>query len=59
MCIRDSVDTVEAGATPDEARAWWVSYINGKANEAGIDLDALGVAPRTLLAWWSWSRTAS
>ena len=39
------VDTVEAGATPDEARAWWVSYINGKANEAGTDLDALGVTP--------------
>ena len=39
------VDTVEAGATPDEARAWWVSYINGKANESGKDLDALGVTP--------------
>ena len=39
------VDTVEAGTTPDEARAWWVSYIAGKANEAGRDLDSLGVEP--------------
>ena len=39
------VDTVEAGTTPDEARAWWVSYIQAKANEAGKELDALGVEP--------------
>ena len=39
------VDTVEAGTTPDEARSWWVSYIAGKANDAGKDLDALGVTP--------------
>ena len=39
------VETVEAGTTADEARAWWVSYINGKANERGEDLDALGVQP--------------
>ena len=39
------VDTVEAGTTPDEARAWWVSYIAGKGNELGKDLDALGVTP--------------
>ncbi|WP_018295745.1 Asp-tRNA(Asn)/Glu-tRNA(Gln) amidotransferase subunit GatB [Corynebacterium lubricantis] len=39
------VDTVEAGTTPDEARAWWVSYLAGKANELGTDLDALGVEP--------------
>ncbi|MHA2788766.1 Asp-tRNA(Asn)/Glu-tRNA(Gln) amidotransferase subunit GatB [Corynebacterium sp. S7] len=39
------VDTVEAGTTPDEARAWWVSYLAGKANELGTDLDSLGVEP--------------
>lgn len=39
------IETVEAGATPDEARAWWVSYISQKANESGVELDALGVAP--------------
>ena len=39
------METVEAGTTADEARAWWVSYINGKANERGEDLDALGVQP--------------
>ena len=39
------VETVEAGTTADEARAWWVSYINGKANELGEDLDAVGVRP--------------
>ncbi|ANE03817.1 Asp-tRNA(Asn)/Glu-tRNA(Gln) amidotransferase subunit GatB [Corynebacterium crudilactis] len=39
------IETVEAGTTPDEARAWWVSYISQKANETGVELDALGVAP--------------
>lgn len=39
------IETVEAGTTPDEARAWWVSYISQKANESGVELEALGVAP--------------
>lgn len=39
------IETVEAGTTPDEARAWWVSYISQKANEAGVELDALGISP--------------
>lgn len=39
------IETVEAGTTPDEARAWWVSYISQKANESGVEFDALGVAP--------------
>lgn len=39
------IETVEAGTTPDEARAWWVSYISQKANESDVELDALGVAP--------------
>lgn len=39
------IDTVEAGTTPDEARSWWVSYLSQKANEAGTELDALGITP--------------
>lgn len=39
------IETTEAGSTPDEARAWWVSYITAKANEAGVDLDAVGITP--------------
>lgn len=30
------IETVEAGTSPDEARSWWVSYLTGKANEAGV-----------------------
>ena len=39
------IETVEAGTTPDEARAWWVSYLSQKANESGVELDALPVTP--------------
>lgn len=39
------IDTVEEGAVPDEARAWWVSYLSQKANESGTELDALGISP--------------
>lgn len=39
------IDTVEAGAKPDEARSWWVSYLAGKANEQGVDLPALAITP--------------
>lgn len=39
------IETVEAGTTPDEARAWWVSYLSQKANEAGVELEALPVTP--------------
>lgn len=39
------VATVEAGAKPDEARSWWVSYLTGKANEAGIELAELAITP--------------
>ncbi len=39
------IATVEAGTTPDEARAWWVSYLMGKANDAGTELDALSITP--------------
>ena len=39
-------DTVEAGATPTEARSWWVSYLAQKANEQEVELDALTISPR-------------
>ena len=39
-------DTVEAGATPTEARSWWVSYLAQKANEQEVELDALPISPR-------------
>lgn len=39
------IETVEAGTTPDEARAWWVSYLSQKANETGVELEALPVTP--------------
>lgn len=37
--------TVEEGASPAEARAWWASYLAGKANDADVELDALGITP--------------
>ena len=40
------VDTVEAGAKPDEARSWWVSYLAGKANEQETDLAGLSITPQ-------------
>ncbi|AIG64269.1 glutamyl-tRNA amidotransferase [Corynebacterium atypicum] len=38
-------DTVEAGASADEARSWWSSYLSGKANDAGVELAAVGISP--------------
>jgi aspartyl-tRNA(Asn)/glutamyl-tRNA(Gln) amidotransferase subunit B len=37
--------TVEAGASPAEARAWWVSYLSQEANSRGIELAALSITP--------------
>lgn len=39
------IATVEEGTTPDEARAWWVSYLSQKANQAGVELEGVGVSP--------------
>ncbi len=39
------IETVEAGTTPDEARAWWVAYLSQKANESGVELRALAITP--------------
>ncbi|MDQ3402577.1 MAG: Asp-tRNA(Asn)/Glu-tRNA(Gln) amidotransferase subunit GatB [Actinomycetota bacterium] len=37
--------TVEAGASPAEARSWWVSYLSQQANNRGDDLAALPITP--------------
>ena len=37
--------TVDAGATPTEARSWWVSYLTQQANKRGVELDALSITP--------------
>jgi aspartyl-tRNA(Asn)/glutamyl-tRNA(Gln) amidotransferase subunit B len=36
-------ETVEAGATPGEARSWWVSYLAQQANERGVELADLPI----------------
>jgi aspartyl-tRNA(Asn)/glutamyl-tRNA(Gln) amidotransferase subunit B len=37
--------TVDAGATPAEARSWWVSYLTQQANARGVELAELPIAP--------------
>jgi aspartyl-tRNA(Asn)/glutamyl-tRNA(Gln) amidotransferase subunit B len=37
--------TIAAGAPPAAARKWWLSELARRANEQGVDLAALGVAP--------------
>jgi len=37
--------TMAAGASPQSARKWWLSELARRANEAGCELDALGVTP--------------
>ena len=47
----DLVDeTVAAGATPAAARKWWVSDLARRANEAGVELEAVGITPRQVAA---------
>jgi aspartyl-tRNA(Asn)/glutamyl-tRNA(Gln) amidotransferase subunit B len=42
----DLVDqTVAAGATPADARKWWLGELSRRANESGAELAALGVTP--------------
>jgi aspartyl-tRNA(Asn)/glutamyl-tRNA(Gln) amidotransferase subunit B len=38
-------ETVAAGASPAAARKWWLSDLARRANEKGVELDQLGVAP--------------
>lgn len=37
--------TVDAGASPTEARSWWVSYLSQQANKRGVELPALEISP--------------
>lgn len=37
--------TVEAGATPDEARGWWVNTLAQEANTREVDLAELAITP--------------
>ncbi|MGA8850258.1 MAG: Asp-tRNA(Asn)/Glu-tRNA(Gln) amidotransferase subunit GatB [Aeromicrobium sp.] len=37
--------TIDAGASPQTARKWWLGEMARRANEQGADLDALGITP--------------
>ncbi|MBX7430668.1 Asp-tRNA(Asn)/Glu-tRNA(Gln) amidotransferase subunit GatB [Mycobacterium sp. Y57] len=37
--------TVEHGASSDQARAWWGNFLVQKANEVGVELEALAITP--------------
>ena len=38
-------DTADAGAPPEAARSWWVSYLLQQANTAGVTLPELAITP--------------
>ncbi len=42
--------TVAAGATPQAARKWWLSELARRANEAGVELPAVGMTPAQVAA---------
>ena len=47
----DVIDaTVAAGAAPQAARKWWTTELARRANEAGVELDALGISARDVAA---------
>jgi aspartyl-tRNA(Asn)/glutamyl-tRNA(Gln) amidotransferase subunit B len=37
--------TVDAGAKPDDARSWWVSYLAQQAKTLGVELTDLAITP--------------
>jgi len=37
--------TIAAGATPADARKWWLGELARRANEAGVELPALAITP--------------
>ncbi|BBY56885.1 hypothetical protein MSAR_00210 [Mycolicibacterium sarraceniae] len=41
----DLVTATVAGASSESARAWWGNFLVQKANEAGVELDALAITP--------------
>jgi aspartyl-tRNA(Asn)/glutamyl-tRNA(Gln) amidotransferase subunit B len=38
-------ETVAAGASPADARKWWLGELSRRANESGIDLTTLPITP--------------
>jgi aspartyl-tRNA(Asn)/glutamyl-tRNA(Gln) amidotransferase subunit B len=38
--------TIAEGATADAARKWWLGELSRKANESGVELAAIGAAPK-------------
>ncbi|MGV0785648.1 Asp-tRNA(Asn)/Glu-tRNA(Gln) amidotransferase subunit GatB [Mycolicibacterium sp. XJ2] len=42
--------TVDQGASSDAARAWWGNFLVQKANEAGVELEALPITPAQVAA---------
>ena len=42
--------TVEHGVSSEKARGWWGSFLVQKANEAGVELDALPITPAQVAA---------
>jgi aspartyl-tRNA(Asn)/glutamyl-tRNA(Gln) amidotransferase subunit B len=38
--------TVTAGASPQSARKWWLTEVARRANEAGVDLENVGISPQ-------------
>ena len=43
-------ETVAHGASAEAARAWWGSFLVQKANEKGVELDALDITPAQVAA---------
>ena len=39
-------ETVAEGASPEQARNWWLTELSRRANEAGIELAALPISPK-------------
>ena len=51
-------ETVAAGASPADARKWWLGELARRANEAGTELADLAITPLRWLESRSWSRRA-
>lgn len=43
-------ETVAAGTTPQSARKWWLSELTRRANDAGVEIDQVGVTPAQVAA---------
>ncbi|GAB93665.1 Asp-tRNA(Asn)/Glu-tRNA(Gln) amidotransferase subunit GatB [Gordonia rhizosphera] len=39
------IETVEAGASPEAARGWWVAFLAQQANSRGVELAELPISP--------------